>query len=196
MKFRHNIANLQALNFLHNITGNVGILGGTFDPAHFGHLLISLQALKFYKFDYIIWLVANQNPTKPKMKRSIFTRAQEALAIATHPKIIISTAEYDLRCNYSYDSLKELVKRFPSIKFTWIMGIDNAASFRKWHRSNDIKNLCNILVFDRPCKARMINMATLGLNSKASLAKTETNNIIIHRGRLCGLSSTLIKKAG
>jgi nicotinate-nucleotide adenylyltransferase len=193
MNFKYNIANLQALNFMHGLSGNVGVLGGTFDPAHPGHLSISLQALKFYRFDYIIWLVANQNPTKPTMRKSIFTRARQALDITQHPRIIVSTAEHDLNCYYSYDSLKMLVSRFPTIDITWLMGMDNAINFKHWHRSQDISKLCNILVFDRPCEHRMVNLNTIGINKKADLAKIKTNNIMIHRGKLCNLSSTLIR---
>ncbi len=193
MKFKHNIANLQALNFMHGLHLKVGVLGGTFDPAHAGHLLISKQALNFYHFDFVIWLVANQNPTKILMRRDIFVRAQNALKVATHPKIIVSTAEYDLSSFYSYDSIRLLMQRYKTVKFTWLMGMDNAYNFRKWYRSSDLIELCDILVFDRPCHTRLINIATIGLKPKANLAKRENNNIMICRGKLCDLSSTQLR---
>ncbi len=193
MKSKHKIAKLQALNFMHGLPLKVGVLGGTFDPAHAGHLLISEQALRFYHFDFVIWLVASQNPTKPLMQRDIFIRAQNALKEAIHPKIIISTAEYDLNSSYSYDSMRQLIERYKSVKFTWLMGMDNVSSFRKWYRSSDLAGLCDILIFDRPCNTRLINVATIGLKPKANLAKTENNNIMIHRGKLCDLSSTQLR---
>ena len=193
MKFKHKIANLQALNFMHGLPLRVGVLGGTFDPAHEGHLIISEQALNFYHFDFVIWLVANQNPTKPPMQRDIFIRAQNALKVATHPKIIVSTAEYDLNSFYSYDAILLLLQRYKTVKFTWLMGMDLANSFRKWYRREDLIKLCDILIFDRPCNTRLINAATIGLKPKANLAKTENNNIIVHRGKLCDLSSTQLR---
>lgn len=193
MEFKHNIANLQTLNFLQRLHLKIGIVGGSFDPAHLGHLSISIQALNFYHFDYIIWLVANQNPMKSKSKYSIFERAKNALALVQHPRIIISTAEYDLNCYYTYDSLKALISRFPDCQFTWLMGADNIGHFKKWHRSNDICKLCNIIIFDRSGTTRMLNIKRLALNYKANLAKAETHNIIFHRGKLCDLSSTLIR---
>jgi len=193
MKSKHNIANLQALNFMQGLPLKVGVLGGTFDPAHTGHLLISKQALDFYHFDFVIWLVANQNPTKPLMQRDIFIRAQNALKVAIHPKIIVSTAECDLNSVYSYDSMRLLIQRYKAVKFTWLMGMDNVNSFRKWYRSTDLVELCDILIFDRPCNTRLINAATISLKPKANLAKTENNNIIIHRGKLCDLSSTQLR---
>lgn len=193
MKSKHKVANLQALNFMHGQTMKVGVLGGTFDPAHAGHLLISKQALNFYHFDFVIWLVASQNPTKPPMQRDIFTRAKNALKIATDPKIIVSTAEYDLNSFYSYDSMRRLVERYKAVKFTWLMGIDNANSFRKWYRSSNLTELCDILIFDRPCNTRLVNADTIGLKPKANLAKPENNNIMIHRAKLCDLSSTQLR---
>jgi nicotinate (nicotinamide) nucleotide adenylyltransferase len=193
MKFKHKIANLQALNFMHGLPLRVGVLGGTFDPAHEGHLIISEQALNFYHFDFVIWLVANQNPTKPPMQRNIFIRAQNALKVAMHPKIIVSTAEYDLNSFYSYEAILLLLQRYKTVKFTWLMGMDLANSFRKWYRREDLIKLCDILIFDRPCNTRLINAATIGLKPKANLAKTENNNIIVHRGKLCDLSSTQLR---
>ena len=193
MKSKHKIAKLQALNFMHGLPLRVGVLGGTFDPAHAGHLIISEQALNFYHFDFVIWLVANQNPTKPPMQRDIFIRAQNALKVATHPKIIVSTAEYDLNSFYSYDAILLLLQRYKTVKFTWLMGMDLANSFRKWYRREDLMKLCDILIFDRPCNTRLINAATIGLKPKANLAKTENNNIMVHRGKLCDLSSTQLR---
>jgi nicotinate (nicotinamide) nucleotide adenylyltransferase len=193
MKFKHKTANLQALNFMHGLPLRVGVLGGTFDPAHAGHLIISEQALDFYHFDFVIWLVANQNPTKPPMQRDIFIRAENALKVAIHPKIIVSTAEYDLNSFYSYDAILLLLQRYKTVKFTWLMGMDLANSFRNWYRRADLIKLCDILIFDRPCNTRLINAATIGLKPKANLAKTENNNIMVHRGKLCDLSSTQLR---
>lgn len=194
MKFKHNICNLQALNFMHNMPLKVAVLGGTFDPAHDGHLLISRQALNFYHFDFVIWLVANQNPTKPRVERDIFMRAQNALKIAnTNLKIIVSTAEYDLNSHYSYDSMRLLIQKYSTVKFTWLMGVDNVNFFRKWYRSSDLAELCDILIFDRPCDTRLVNVATIGLKPKANLAKTENTNIMIYKGKLCDMSSTQLR---
>jgi len=193
MKFTQNIKNLQALNFMKHANLKVGVLGGTFDPAHFGHLNISLQALKTYKFDYIIWLVANQNPLKEPSKNDIFHRAEKAQFVASHPKIIVSTAEYDFGCYYAYDSLVSLIKRFKKVNFTWLMGIDNVASFRKWHKYQEIQNLCDIIIFDRPCPTRLVNIAAFGLKSKGYVDKNQAHSIITNRSSLYAISSTEIR---
>lgn len=193
MQSTQNIMNLQALSFLRNLNLRIGVLGGTFNPAHAGHLMISIEALKFYKFDYIIWLVANQNPLKHTNNKNIFSRARGALEIVNHPRILISTAEYNLKTFYIHDSLKALIQHFPTIEFSWLMGIDNASGFRKWYRYKDIPKLCDIIIFDRPVSTRLVNSAPFLLKSKGILAKTQTNNIIVHRNSLCTVSSTQIR---
>lgn len=194
MKLTQNILNLQALSFMRHSKLKVGVLGGSFDPAHAGHFLISVEALRFYKLDYVIWLVANQNPLKDPSDKDIFSRANQCLELArNHPQIIVSTAENDLGCFYIYDSLKALTTRFPNIEFSWLMGVDNLTNFRKWYRYQEIQKLCDIIVFDRPVPARLVNRAPLAFNYEGNLAKTQTNNIIIHRRELSSLSSTQIR---
>ncbi len=114
---KHKSHNLQALNFLNNSHFKIGVMGGSFNPAHKGHLAISLYALKKYKFDYIIWLVAKQNPFKPMYEKNIFKRAEAAKRfVKYHPKIIISTAENDLQETQTYYVLKSLIGKFKTVK--------------------------------------------------------------------------------
>ncbi len=188
------VNNLQELSFIRNYPLRVGVLGGTFNPAHYGHLMISKQAIKLYKFNYIIWLVANQNPLKAQNKLNVFTRAKKALKMASDLKIIVSTAEHDLGCYYIYDSLNELSKRFYKTKFSWLMGIDNLVNFRKWYRYRNITQLCDIIIFDRLVSSRLVNSAFLGLTKKATIDKTQTHNIIINRRNLYDISSVQIRK--
>jgi nicotinate-nucleotide adenylyltransferase len=171
----------------------VGILGGSFDPAHPGHALISVEAIKVFGFDYVIWLVANQNPLKPPYKSSPEQRLKQALMMARHPRILVSSAELDLKTFYIYDTLKKLKERLPDIDFTWLMGIDNLESFHKWHNSSRIPDLCKIVIFDRLCRTRLVNRSCFWSKFKPFVAKTQTNNIIIHRGRMFPFSSSEIK---
>lgn len=193
MKLTQNITNLQGLSFMRHASLKVGILGGTFDPAHKGHLMISNLALKYYNFDYVIWLVANQNPFKQTNKRDIFARGCDAQKIVTNPRIIVSSAEHDLKTRYSYDSLNKLTQYFPTVRFSWLMGIDNAMNFRKWYRAQDILELCNVMVFDRLVQKRLVNLQSIGLMGKAMVAKNERKAIIIARDALCDISSTQIR---
>ncbi|MDP5109885.1 MAG: ribosome silencing factor [Rickettsiaceae bacterium] len=194
MKSKQKIYSLQELNFLNKSKLKIGVLGGTFDPAHAGHLMISKRALSFYKFDYVVWLVANQNPLKQKSKKNIFARAEQALNIVDDSRILISTAEHDFGTKYMYDSMSCLIKHFPNVEFTWMMGIDNVINFRKWYRSSEIPKLCNIIIFDRPCSARGVNPADFGLKPTADLDNTAVKNIIIDTNELYDISSTQIRQ--
>lgn len=181
-------------NLFKNQPMNIGILGGTFNPAHAGHLAISNEAIKFYKFDYVIWMVAKQNPFKEKNINDIFYRANESINITQkNPKIIVSTIENDFNCYHTYDSINNLLINFPSLNFTWLMGIDNMEHFDKWYKYQEILNLCNIIVFDRPCKNRLDDYSYLINKMKASLDKNKTHSIIIHRGILHEESSSRIR---
>lgn len=195
MKSTQKFYSLQDLSFMNRSKTKVGVLGGTFDPAHSGHIMVSKRALDVYDFDYVIWLVAKQNPLKPKNDKNIFERAELAAKIAIEDsRIIVSTAEHDLNTQYIYDSLSGLIQHFPNIEFTWMMGIDNVVDFPKWHRSSEIPKLCNIMIFDRPCSARFANLEEFGLKTHANLDNTEVKNIIIDRNDLHDISSTKIRQ--
>lgn len=193
MKVIKKIYNLQSLNFLRTTKFKIGVLGGSFDPAHYGHLIISKQAIDIYKCDYVIWLVANQNPLKPKYRHTIIERAEQAAMIVTHPKIIVASAEDDFGSQYLYHSLKKLIMYFSSNNFVWLMGVDNLSNFHKWYRFKEIPELCKIILFDRPVKQRFVNNSLFSLRFKPTLAKTQTNNIITHRGLMHDISSSKIK---
>lgn len=206
------IYDLQSLSFLKNCRLNIGILGGSFNPAHIGHLQISYQALKVLKLDYLIWLVALQNPFKAQYKNDIFLRAAQAAEIAKHPKILVSTAEWDMGSYHTYNSLKKFKELFNNINFTFLMGADNISSFHQWYRYKDIANLSNIVVFDRPNISGHLNFSKFMMNFKAnvgpflnhspveieflksSIDKKQTNNIIIYRGVMSEVSSSLIRR--
>ena len=183
------IYNLQALNFLQNCPLNIGLFGGSFNPAHQGHLKTSTSALKFFEFDYIIWLVALQNPMKPAYSADIFTRACNALNIVDNPKILVSTAEFDIGTGYLYKVLRVLREKFPHVKFSWLMGADNLVSFNSWEGSEEIINSHEIIVFDRPSSTKFCS------NNNRFANLTSTNkNIIYYYGPKEDISSTEIRK--
>jgi nicotinate-nucleotide adenylyltransferase len=184
--------NLRGLNFLQRMQLNIALLGGSFDPAHQGHIDISLQALRHYHFDYIIWIVAKQNPLKVKATKDIFSRSKYAVQILqNHPKILVSTIEHDLNCHYSYDVINYLTSRFSSCKFTWLMGIDAFLGLDKWYKSKKFCQKCDIIVFDRPIFNRLVNIYSL--SPTCTLDKTKTNRIMLHKGKLNDISSSFIR---
>jgi nicotinate-nucleotide adenylyltransferase len=199
MQITRKIYNLQSLNFLQNCNLKVGILGGSFNPAHDGHLQISNHALKFLELDYIIWLVSLQNPLKPSYQKDIFTRAIEAMKIVDNPKILIATMEYDIHSNYTYEALKILKQKFNSVDFVWLMGADNIKNFHKWYRYEDIIKLCKILIFNRPGYSRYLNFSSFVMKFKGMIDKNQTSNIMtkdimVYHGIMSKSASSLIRK--
>jgi nicotinate-nucleotide adenylyltransferase len=194
MKSTQKVHSLQDLSFLKGAKMKVGVLGGTFDPAHDGHIMISKRALDIYDCDYVLWLVANQNPLKPKNDRTIFERAKLSTEIVDDSRIIVTTTEQDLDTQYMYDSMSGLIQKFLNVEFVWMMGIDNVVNFPMWHRSAEIPKLCNIIIFDRPCSTRFANLEDFGLKPNANLDNTTVKNIIIDRNDLYDVSSSEIRQ--
>jgi nicotinate-nucleotide adenylyltransferase len=129
----------------------IGLLGGSFNPAHEGHLHVSEVALKRLGLDYVWWLVTPLNPLKQRSDMApLAERAESARRIARHPRIIVMDIEHDFRTHYSYDTLCALQKRFPQVKFTWLMGSDNLQIFRRWHRWSEFAQRVPIAVVQRP----------------------------------------------
>jgi nicotinate-nucleotide adenylyltransferase len=129
----------------------IGLLGGSFNPAHEGHLHVSEVALKRLGLDYVWWLVTPQNPLKSRAGMApLSERVWAARCVAHHPRIVVMDIEHDFRTHYSYDTLRALMKRFPQVKFTWLMGSDNLNIFRRWHRWADMAALVPIAVIQRP----------------------------------------------
>ena len=129
----------------------IGLLGGSFNPAHEGHRDISLAALAYLDLDEVWWVVSPQNPLKSaKGMASFAERLASAKAMADHPRIRVTDIEQELGTRYTADTLRKLVTRFPSYRFVWLMGADNLAQISSWADWTRIFHLTPIAVFDRP----------------------------------------------
>lgn len=128
----------------------VGLLGGSFNPAHDGHLHISLLALKHLHLDEVWWMVTPQNPLKGNGDMASFAkRFDSARRLARHPNILVTDIEQQLGTRFTADTLEALKVCFPRTYFVWLMGADNLAQISRWQRWTRIFNLVPIAVFDR-----------------------------------------------
>jgi len=128
----------------------IGILGGTFDPAHKGHLEISKQAKKKYKLNYILWAITKKNPFKKKSKTKLITRIKFAKKIIGLNKFIkIRFYENKIKSNKTIDLISHIKRKNNMLDLYFIMGADNLINFHRWHKWKLISQKCNILVFDR-----------------------------------------------
>lgn len=129
----------------------IGLLGGSFNPAHAGHRHISLYALKALGLDQVWWLVSPQNPLKStRGMASLPERMTEARRVARHPRIQVTAIERDLGTRYTADTLAELKRRFPRTRFVWLMGADNLRQIPRWRHWTRIFRLVPVAVLARP----------------------------------------------
>jgi len=129
----------------------VGLLGGSFNPAHRGHLHISLEALKRLRLDAVWWLVSPQNPLKSARHMApLAARLASARALARDPRIVPTDVEMQLGTQYTVDTLKALVALHPNTRFIWLMGGDNLQGFHRWHQWRQIVRVVPIAVLLRP----------------------------------------------
>ncbi|MEL0144019.1 MAG: nicotinate-nucleotide adenylyltransferase, partial [Alphaproteobacteria bacterium] len=111
----------------------IGLLGGSFNPAHDGHRYISVEALKRLGLDEVWWLVSPQNPLKPESGMAPFAqRLEYARQIVRHPRIRVSAIEAEMGTRYTANTLESLVQLYPAAKFVWLMGADNLVQISAW----------------------------------------------------------------
>ena len=127
----------------------IGILGGSFDPAHKGHLAISKEASKRFDLKKIIWAITKKNPFKKESGTSVSKRIKKCKkVIGKNLFIKVKFYENIVKSNKTIDLITYL-KKNKNIKVYFLMGADNLINFHKWHKSKLITQKCNILVFDR-----------------------------------------------
>ena len=128
---------------------NIGLLGGSFDPPHKGHLYIPLEAKKILKLDDIWWLVTPQNPLKVNRPASYSERIKNCKLIIKNQPIKIKEIEKKIKSKFSYQTIKYLNKHYKNINFFWLMGADNLINFHKWQNADKIFSEIPIVVFRR-----------------------------------------------
>src|SRR5262245_11504820 len=129
----------------------IGLLGGSFNPPHVAHRLISEVALKRLALDKVWWIVSPGNPLKTRVHTpQLAERVQLARTVATNPHIVVTDFEADLPSPYTVSTLAFLKARSPLVRFVWIMGADNLAQFDRWERWREIFTMVPIVVVDRP----------------------------------------------
>ena len=128
----------------------IGLFGGSFNPAHEGHLHVSQTALRSLALDEVWWLVSPQNPLKSSRDMApLAERVSGAQALARDRRIKVSTFEVEHGLSFTADTVKALGLRFPRARFLWLMGADNLPGFTHWRRWADIYRSVPIAIFAR-----------------------------------------------
>ncbi len=183
----------------------VGLLGGSFNPAHAGHRHISVEALRRLGLDEVWWLVSPQNPLKSDAGMApLATRVAAAGWAANHRRIRVSDLEVDLGTRFAVDTVAALQRRYPNVAFIWLMGADNLAQFHRWSRWRRLAARVPIAVFARPgymaTALAAPAMAWFGHRRHAATAARRWREwrlpaIVVLDIRMSPLSATAIRRA-
>ena len=129
----------------------IGLLGGSFNPAHAGHRHISLMALRRLRLDRVWWLVTPGNPLKSHADLAGHgARLKTARRLAAHPRIAVTGFEAETGLVYTVETVAYLLSRAPRARFVWLMGADSFAGLHRWRRWREIVGSMPIAVIDRP----------------------------------------------
>jgi len=132
----------------------VGLLGGSFNPPHKGHLHISLAALKGLHLDAVWWLVSPKNPIKEIDPLPLDERVKLCRDLVDHPKILVSDIEKELDTTITYYSIKKLKTHYPDTQFVWISGMDNALGLHRWHHWKELlSEICMVHLTRNPARS-------------------------------------------
>ncbi len=183
----------------------IGLLGGSFDPPHAGHVHISQWAMKAAGLDQIWWLVSPGNPLKTRGPASIDRRVEVARAMISHPRVIVTDIERHMASRYTADTLAWLDRRYRGVRFVWLMGADNLASFHRWDRWEWIIEKTPMIVFARPGQQLAAGLSPAAQRYKKlrvetcdarALGVTLQRGWCLMTGPMSDLSSTAIRGRG
>ena len=142
----------------------IGLLGGSFDPAHPGHVHITREALRRFGLDRVWWLVSPGNPLKEQGPAPLAKRLDRARQVMQHPRVEVTGIEAQMGTRYTAETLAGLRRLYPKAQFVWLMGADNLAQFHLWQDWQQIAQSVPIGVLARPgqrISARMSRAAAL-----------------------------------
>jgi nicotinate-nucleotide adenylyltransferase len=184
----------------------IGLLGGSFNPPHQGHALITRLALRRLAFDRVWWLVTPGNPLKPLTGlAALKARIEAARRLDVGPKVVVSDIEAQIDSRYTYDTLLWLKRRAPGVHFVWIMGADNLRQFQLWRHWRLVADLMPIVVVDRPGSTLKAISSPAGAalarwrvpeRDGARIATMRPPALLFLHGPRSGLSSTALRRVG
>ena len=168
----------------------IGLLGGSFNPAHKGHRHIALLALEHYGLDAVWWLVTPQNPLKDTDDMAAYNErfASVERIINGHPQMVATHLERDLGTTYTYETIKALKEHFLQTDFLFICGMDNALIFHKWDSWRELLDLIPFTFIDRPGSIEIV--------ADCPLKQIDHPNLLwLHGEEMMDISSTQIRKS-
>ena len=183
----------------------IGLLGGSFDPPHAGHVHITRQALRGFGLDRVWWLVSPGNPLKRNGPAPLADRVAAARAIMDHPRVTVTDIEARLGTRVTADTLEALLSHYKGVKFCWLMGADNLASIHHWERWRAIFAQVPVGVIARPGDGPAARLARAARVYRGARLKAQQSQLLggspppawcYLRGPMVDLSSSRIRARG
>ncbi|WP_210526250.1 nicotinate-nucleotide adenylyltransferase [Rubellimicrobium arenae] len=183
----------------------VGLLGGSFDPPHAGHLRITEEAIQRLGLDWVWWLVSPGNPLKREGPAPMARRIAAARALVRNPRVKVTDLEARIGTRYTAETLERLAARYPHVTFVWLMGSDNLAQFHRWRDWRKIMAEVPVAVLARPGArlsarfapaARAFRGAQINERDARLLARREPPAWVALNLPLVPLSSSAIRAQG
>ena len=183
----------------------IGLLGGSFDPAHDGHVHITLEAMRRFGLTHVWWLVSPGNPLKKRQPAPLATRMDRAREEMQHPRVKITDIEARLGTRYTAETLRRLKAIYPGVQFVWLMGADNLTQFDKWQDWRWIMENVPVGVLARPGDrisarmsraARVYRHARLPASAASLLGQCEPPCWCFVNVPMVSLSSTMLRNRG
>ncbi|MBT9384527.1 nicotinate-nucleotide adenylyltransferase [Pseudooceanicola sp. CBS1P-1] len=184
---------------------SIGLLGGSFDPPHHGHVHITLAALRAFDLDQVWWLVSPGNPLKSRGPAPMQDRLDAARRLLDHPRVKITDLEARTGTRYTAETLRALGPLYPGVRFTWLMGADNLVQFDRWQEWRWIMETFPLGVLARPGErlgartsraARIYRDHRLPAVQSHLLARSAAPAWCFVNVPLVSISSTLLRQRG
>ena len=183
----------------------IGLLGGSFDPAHAGHVEITRHALRRFGLDRVWWMVSPANPLKPTGPDLLLSRIRAAKRVMEHPKVDVTGIESDLGTRFTSDTIAALKQRFAQYRFVWLMGADNLAQLHLWQDWRSIIQTVPVGVLARPGDSMPARFSRAARLYSANRLPDRASHMLAHARApawcfvnvaMSPDSSTAIRKAG
>jgi len=163
----------------------IGILGGSFDPAHKGHLAISKEAYRKFNLRYVIWAITNQNPFKKKVSKNLKERINLSKKIIKNNKFIKVKYYEDLINSNKTTDLIDYLYRAQKYELFFLIGADNLIRFHKWYKWKNILRKSKLIVFDRHgYKKSSLNSKTYKNSTNKTVTFVEFDKVNISSSQL------------
>jgi nicotinate-nucleotide adenylyltransferase len=177
-----------------SLNGRVGLMGGSFDPVHIGHLIIARDALEQLNLSEVVFIPASIPPHKQHLRSEDISHRLEMLQLAVEEEPYFSVSDVEARrggVSYSLDTIKEMSKRKPDAELILIVGSDTLVDLHNWYKINELLGLCKVASFLRPGECGIDQ-----IREKVKLSDTHKDRLIsnVFKTHLIDISSTEVRQ--